>query len=88
VGKVHELAVDAEDGRQVCVVFSNDSFMGRGSKLFAMPLNAFEFHATESRLMLESSFVLGPARTLLGIACAISGSFAIQMKARELGTSN
>jgi hypothetical protein len=60
-----ELAVDAEDGRQVCVVLSNDSFMSMGSKGLAVPWNAFEFHATESRLMLESRFVLEPARTLL-----------------------
>jgi len=64
VGKIHELVVDAEDGRQVCVVFSNDGFMGMWSKLFAMPWKAFEFHATENRLMLKSRFVLEPDQTL------------------------
>ena len=64
VGKIHELVVDGEDGRQVCAVFSNDSFMGMGSKRFAVPWKAFEFHGTGNRLMLESRFVLEPAQTL------------------------
>jgi len=65
VGKIHELAVDAEDGRQVCVVFSIGSFMSMGSKRFAMPWKAFEFRANENRLMIESRLVLESARTLL-----------------------
>lgn len=64
MGTIHELVVDAEDGRQVCVVLSNDGFMGMGSKVFAMPWKAFEFHATENRLMLKSRFVLEPDQTL------------------------
>jgi hypothetical protein len=64
VGKIHELAVDAEDGRQVCVVSSIGSLMSMGSKRFAMAWGAFEFHTTENRLMLESRFVLEPAQTL------------------------
>jgi hypothetical protein len=30
-------------------------FMGMGNKLFAMPLKAFEFHATEAEAHFQSS---------------------------------
>jgi len=88
VGKIHELVIDAEDGRQVCVVFSSDSFMGMGSKLFAMPWKAFEFHAAENRLMLKSRFVREPAQTLLRNRLRHFRKLCNQVKTRELGTSN
>ena len=64
LGKIHELVIDAEDGRLVYVVLSIGGFMGMGNKLFAMPWKAFEFHATENKLILKSRFVLEPVQTL------------------------
>ena len=45
--------LDAEDGRLAYVVLSIGGFMGMGNKLFAMPWEAFEFSATEHKLILN-----------------------------------
>jgi sporulation protein YlmC with PRC-barrel domain len=43
LGKVHELVIDAKEGRIAYAVLSFGGFMGMGNKLFAMPWSAFEF---------------------------------------------
>jgi hypothetical protein len=53
VGKIHELVIDARKNRVAYAVLSFGGFMGMGNKLFAMPWKAFEFHATERKLMLN-----------------------------------
>jgi hypothetical protein len=52
--RFNELVFDAEDGRLVYVVLSIGGFMGTGNKRFAMPWRAFEFHATERKLILNA----------------------------------
>ena len=52
-GKIHKLVIDAGDCRLVYVVLSIGGFMGMGNKLFAMPWEAFEFSATENKLILN-----------------------------------
>ena len=53
LGKIHELVIDAEDGRMVCVAPSIGGFMGMVNKLFALPWKAFELHATEHKLIVN-----------------------------------
>ena len=53
LGKIHELVIDAKDGRLAYAVLSFGGFMGMGNKLFAMPWKAFEFAATENKLILN-----------------------------------
>jgi sporulation protein YlmC with PRC-barrel domain len=53
VGKIHELVIDAKKNRVVYAVLSFGGFMGMGNKLFAMPWEAFEFSATENKLILN-----------------------------------
>lgn len=53
LGKIHELVIDAHDGRLAYAVLSFGGFMGMGNKLFAMPWKAFEFSATENKLILN-----------------------------------
>ena len=53
VGKIHELVIDAGKNRVVYAVLSFGGFMGMGNKLFAMPWEAFEFSATENKLILN-----------------------------------
>jgi sporulation protein YlmC with PRC-barrel domain len=53
LGKIHELVIDAKDGRLAYAVLSFGGFMGMGNKLFAMPWRAFEFAATENKLILN-----------------------------------
>jgi sporulation protein YlmC with PRC-barrel domain len=49
LGKIHELVIDAKEGRIVYAVLSFGGFMGMGNKLFAMPWSAFEFAKPEKR---------------------------------------
>ena len=53
LGKIHELVIDAKDGRMAYAVLSFGGFMGMGNKLFAMPWKAFEFAANENKLILN-----------------------------------
>ena len=53
VGKIHELVIDAGKNRVVYAVLSFGGFMVMGNKLFAMPWEAFEFSATENKLILN-----------------------------------
>jgi sporulation protein YlmC with PRC-barrel domain len=53
LGKIHELVIDAQSGRMAYAVLSFGGFLGMGSKLFAMPWGAFEFSATEDKLVLN-----------------------------------
>jgi sporulation protein YlmC with PRC-barrel domain len=52
LGKVHELVIDAREGRVAYAVLSFGGFMGVGNKLFAIPWRAFEFATTENKLIL------------------------------------
>jgi len=51
LGKIHELVIDARDGRIAYAVLSFGGFMGMGDKLFAIPWSAFEFAKPEDRLI-------------------------------------
>src|SRR4030042_5804405 len=53
LGKIHELVIDAKEGRLAYAVLSFGGFMGMGNKLFAMPWKAFEFSNTENKLILN-----------------------------------
>ena len=53
LGKIHELVIDAKDGRLAYAVLSFGGFMGMGNKLFALPWKAFEFSTTENKLILN-----------------------------------
>lgn len=53
LGKIHELVIDAREGRLAYAVLSFGGFMGMGNKLFAMPWKAFEFANTENKLILN-----------------------------------
>ena len=53
LGKIHELVIDAKDGRLVYAVLSFGGFMGMGNKLFAIPWSAFEFVKYENKLILN-----------------------------------
>ena len=53
LGKIHELVIDAKDGRLVYAVLSFGGFLGMGNKLFALPWKAFEFAKTENKLILN-----------------------------------
>ena len=53
LGKIHELVLDAKDGRVAYAVLSFGGVLGMGKKLFAMPWKAFEFSTTENKLVLN-----------------------------------
>jgi PRC-barrel domain len=53
LGKIHELVIDASEGRVAYAVLSFGGFLGMGNKLFAMPWKAFEFSSTENKLILN-----------------------------------
>lgn len=53
VGKIHELVIDAKNNRVAYAVLSFGGFLGMGNKLFAMPWAAFQFSATENKLILN-----------------------------------
>ena len=53
LGKIHELVIDAKEGRLAYAVLSFGGFLGMGNKLFALPWKAFEFAATENKLILN-----------------------------------
>jgi hypothetical protein len=53
LGKIHELVIDAKEGRLAYAVLSFGGFMGMGNKLFALPWRAFEFSKTENKLILN-----------------------------------
>jgi hypothetical protein len=53
LGKIHDLVIDAADGRLAYAVLSFGGFMGAGTKLFAMPWKAFNFSTTENKLILN-----------------------------------
>ena len=53
VGKIHELVIDTRKNRVAYAVLSFGGFLGMGNKLFAMPWEAFEFFATENKLILN-----------------------------------
>jgi sporulation protein YlmC with PRC-barrel domain len=53
LGKIHELVIDAREGRVVYAVLTFGGFMGMGNKLFAMPWKAFDFATNETKLVLN-----------------------------------
>jgi sporulation protein YlmC with PRC-barrel domain len=53
LGKIHDIVIDAKDGRVSYAVLSAGGFLGLGNKLFAMPWNAFEFSNSENKLVLN-----------------------------------
>ena len=53
LGRIHELVIDAKEGRLAYAVLSFGGFMGMGNKLFALPWGAFEFANTENKLILN-----------------------------------
>ena len=53
LGKIHELVIDAKEGRLAYAVLSFGGFMGMGNKLFALPWGVFEFASTENKLILN-----------------------------------
>jgi len=53
LGKIHELVIDAKDGRVSYAVLASGGFMGMGNKLFAMPWKAFDFASTENKLVID-----------------------------------
>jgi len=53
LGKIHELVIDAKEGRLAYAVLSSGGFMGMGNRLFAMPWKAFEFASTEHKLIFD-----------------------------------
>ena len=53
LGKIHELVIDAKEGRLAYAVLSFGGFMGMGNKLFAIPWRAFEFAKPENKLILN-----------------------------------
>jgi sporulation protein YlmC with PRC-barrel domain len=53
LGKIHELVIDAKEGRLAYAVLSFGGFMGMGNKLFALPWKAFEFATNENKLILN-----------------------------------
>jgi hypothetical protein len=53
LGEIHELVIDAREGRLAYAVLSFGGFMGMGKKLFALPWEAFEFASTENKLILN-----------------------------------
>jgi len=53
LGKIHELVIDAKEGRLAYAVLSFGGFMGMGNKLFAMPWKALEFAANENKFILN-----------------------------------
>ena len=53
LGKIHELVIDAKEGRLAYAVLSSGGFLGMGNRLFAMPWQAFEFASTENKLILN-----------------------------------
>lgn len=53
LGKIHELVIDAKEGRIAYAVLSFGGFMGMGDKLFAMPWKAFDFAEDKNRLILN-----------------------------------
>jgi len=53
VGKSRELVIDAGKNRVAQAVLSFGSLMDKGNKLFAMPWEAFDFSATENKLVLN-----------------------------------
>jgi sporulation protein YlmC with PRC-barrel domain len=53
LGKIHELVIDAKDGRVSYAVLASGGFMGMGNKLFAMPWQAFDFASTENKLVID-----------------------------------
>ena len=53
LGKIHELVIDAKEGRLAYAVLSFGGFLGMGNKLFALPWRAFEFASNENKLILN-----------------------------------
>jgi sporulation protein YlmC with PRC-barrel domain len=53
VGKIQELVIDAGKNRIAYAVLSFGGFLGMGTKLFAMPWEAFEFSTEENKLVLN-----------------------------------
>ena len=53
LGKVQDLVIDTELGSVAYAVLSFGGFLGMGNKLFAIPWQAFEFSATEYKLILN-----------------------------------
>jgi sporulation protein YlmC with PRC-barrel domain len=53
LGKIHEIVIDAKEGRMAYAVLSFGGFMGMGNKLFALPWKALQFAETENKLVLN-----------------------------------
>lgn len=55
IGEVKEIMIDWEHGRVGYVVLSFGGFLGMGDKLFAVPIEAFDFtaHHEDGRILLN-----------------------------------
>jgi sporulation protein YlmC with PRC-barrel domain len=53
VGKIDELMIDLQDGRVAYVVVSRSGLLGMGSKLIAVPWQAFQIKTHEHKFLLD-----------------------------------
>ena len=55
IGEIQDLMIDLESGNVAYVVLSFGGFLGLGNKLFAIPLEAFDFnnHDTDAHVALD-----------------------------------
>lgn len=53
LGEIHEIMLDAREGRIAYAVLSSGGFLGMGNKLFAIPWEALEFASSEQKLILD-----------------------------------
>jgi len=53
LGQIHELVIDAREGRLAYAVLALADIFARGNKLFAMPWSAFLFSRKENKLVLN-----------------------------------
>jgi len=58
LGKIHELVIDAREGRIAYAVLSFGGFLGMGNKLFAIPWSAFEFAKPENSLIESANMLM------------------------------
>ena len=53
MGQIHELVIDARDGRLAYAVLSLGGLLGRGNKLFAIPWCTLEFSNAGNKCVLK-----------------------------------
>lgn len=57
IGEISDITIDVESGKVAYAVLSFGGFLGLGDKLFAIPLEAFNFdrHAVDADVVLDIS---------------------------------